>query len=321
MSSRFPTTTKVVAEGSAARRWLRALLFEDWTLKLVALAITLGLWYAVTTQRAPAQMRLRAVQLDFILPEGVDIGNEPLDEVDVTLEGSQGKLAELNARNLVARADVTDLRTGDRVLRLTDKNVLMDLPDGVRIVSINPRSVTLHLEPLTERDVPVEARFEGEPPAGFVRGDVQVSPPLVRVRGPQTHVAAVERAFTETISLAGQRETLFLPQVAVDIPNQKVVPSDAAVAVRVEIGEEQAERRFGDVAVRSASGAPVSPHSVALTLRGPRSIVEALRPEDVRLVIEVAEDGRPAPRLTLPPSAQGRVGLFNTNLPEFTFNR
>jgi YbbR domain-containing protein len=321
MAFRIPTNVRGGAEGGAARRWLRALFFEDWTLKLLALGITLGLWYAVTTQRAPAQMRLRGVQLDFILPEGVDVGNEPVDEVDVTLEGSQGKLAELNARNLVARADVTELRTGDRVLRLTDKNVSMDLPEGVRIVQINPRSLTLHLEPLAEREVAVEARFEGAPPDGFARGAVQISPPRVRVRGPQSHVEAVERAFTETILLSGQRETLVLPQVAVDIPDQKVAPVEASVAVRVEIGEEQAERRFANVGVRSASGAPVSPQAVTLTLRGPRSVVESLRPEDVRLVIEVAEDGGPAPRLTLPPSAQGRVGLYNTNLPEFTVYR
>lgn len=321
MAFRIPTTAKGGTEGGAARRWLRALLFEDWTLKLLALGITLGLWYAVTTQRAPAQMRLRGVQLDFILPEGVDVGNEPVDEVDVTLEGSQGKLAELNARNLVALADVTELRTGDRVLRLTDKNVTMDLPEGVRIVSINPRSLTLHLEPLVEREVAVEARFEGEPPEGFARGVVQVTPPSVRVRGPQSHVNAVERAFTETISLAGHRETLMLPQVAVDIPDHKVTPADSSVAVRVEIGEEQAERRFPNVAVRSASGASVSPQAVTLTLRGPRTIVESLRTEDVRLVVEAAEDGRPVPRLALPPSAQGRVELFNTNLPEFTVNR
>ena len=320
MASGF-SMTKGGAGGGAARRWLRALLFEDWTLKLVALAITLGLWYAVTTQRAPAQMRLRAVQLDFILPEGVEIGNDPVDEVDVTLEGSQGKLAELNARNLVARADLTDLRTGDRVLRLSDRNVSMELPEGVRIVNLNPRSLTLHLEPLVERNVPVEARFEGALPEGFTRGAVQVSPAGVRVRGPESHVAAVERAYTETISLAGQRETLTIPQVAVDIPDHKVTPLDATVGVRVEIAEEQAERRFANVAVRSASGAPVSPQAATLTLRGPRTVVEALRPEDVRLVVEVAEDGRPAPRLSLPPGAQGRVELYNTNLPEFAFNR
>ena len=310
-----------MGEGGGARRWLRALLFEDWTLKLMALVITLGLWYAVTTQRAPAQMRLRGVQLDFVLPEGVDIGNDPVDEVDVTLEGSQGKLAELNARNLVARADVTGLRSGDRVLRLTDRNVSMDLPEGIRIVGITPRSLTLHLEPVVERDIAVEARFEGVPPEGFRRGAVQVLPPSVRVRGPASHVAAVERAFTETISLAGQRETLTFPQVAVDFPDHKVVPLEAAVAVRVEIGEEQAERRFTNVPVRAASGAGVSPQSAALTLGGPRSVVDALRPEEVRLVVELGEDGRPAPRLVLPPAAQGRVTLVNTTPGAFALDR
>jgi YbbR domain-containing protein len=321
MAFRFATTKGGGKEPGVSRRWLRALLLEDWTLKVLAFVITLGLWYAVTTQRAPATMRLRAVQLDFILPENVEIGNEPVEEVDITLEGSQGKLAELNARNLVARADLTDLKPGDRVARLTDKNVSMDLPEGVRIVEITPRSLTLHLEQVIEHDVPVEARFDGELPEGFKRGVVQVTPERVRVRGPESHVASIERAFTETISLAGQRETLTLPQVAVDIPDHKVTPLDPTVAVRVEISEEQTARRFVNVVVRSAASGAVTPATAAITLRGPRSIVESLRPEDVRLVIETADNGTPAPRLSLPPSAAGRVELVSTTPSEFVINR
>jgi YbbR domain-containing protein len=314
-------TTKGVDGGGITRRWLRALFLEDWTLKALALLVTLGLWYAVTTQRAPATKRLHDVPLEFLLPDGVDIGNDPLGKVDVMLEGSQDKLAVLTARDLVARADVTALLPGDRNPRLTDKNVSMELPEGVRILEITPRSLTLHLEPVVEREVPVEARFEGAPPAGFARGPAVVTPERVRVRGPQSHVEAVERAFTETISLAGRRETLALPQVAVDIPDHKVVPLDPSVSVRVEISEEQAERRFANVPVRSASGAPVSPASVTLTLRGARSVVDALRPEDVRLVVEQAEDGRASPRLSLPPGAAGRVEMVDTNLPEFAVGR
>ena len=310
-------------EGSgAARRWVRALFLEDWTLKALALLITLGLWYAVTTQRAPATKRLHDVPLEFLLPDGVDIGNDPLDKVDVMLEGSQDKLAVLTARDLVAQVDVTGLLPGDRNPRLTDKNVSMELPEGVRILEITPRSLTLHLEPVETREVPVEARFEGALPEGFARGAAAVTPDHIRVRGPQSHVNGVERAFTETISLAGRREPLALPQVAVDIPDHKVVPLDATVSVRVEIGEEQSERRLSNVSVRSESGGVVSPSTAAVTLRGPRSIVEALRPDDVRLVVAPTEEGKPTtPRLTLPPSAQGRVELVNTNPSEFTVNR
>ncbi|HWS90596.1 MAG TPA: CdaR family protein [Pyrinomonadaceae bacterium] len=314
-------TTKEVDRGGVTRRWLRALFLEDWTLKALALLITLGLWYAVTTQRAPATKRLHDVPLEFLLPDDVDIGNDPVDKVDVMLEGSQDKLAVLTARDLVAQVDLTSMLPGDRNARLTEKNVSMDLPGGVRILEITPRSLTLHLEPVVEREVPVEARFEGEPPAGFARGPVRVAPDRVRVRGPQSHVEAVERAFTETISLAGRREPLSLPQVSVDIPDHKVVPLDATVSVSVEVGEEQAERRLSNVAVRSESGGEVSPANVSVTLRGPRSVVEALRPEDVRLVVAPGADGRTTTHLTLPPSAQGRVELIDTSPSEFTINR
>jgi YbbR domain-containing protein len=301
--------------------WLREFFLEDWTLKLLAMLITLVLWFGVTGQRAPATVRLRGVTLEFYLPENIEISNDPIDEVDVTLEGSQGKLAEINARNLVARADVTQLKPGDRVARLTRQNVLMDLPVGVRIVEVAPRSVTLRLEPVVVREVEVEARFEGELPAGYVRGGVQVSPARVRVRGPESHVAAIERAHTETVSLEGQRESLTLPQLAIDIPDRKVVPLDPSVAVRVEIVEETIERRFANVPVRSAAGGQVQPASAAVTLRGPRSVVENMRAEDVRLVLELREDGTAAPRLSLPPEAQARVQMLSTMPETFTINR
>lgn len=304
-----------------ATTWLRALLFEDWTLKLLALLITLGLWYAVTTTSAPATVRLRGVHLDFILADNIEVANEPPDEVDVTLEGGQGKLAELNARSLVARADLSSLRPGDRVARLSDKNVKMDLPEGIRIVEITPRTVTLHLETVVEREVSIEARFEGEPPEGFKRLGVEVTPASVRVRGPESHVQAVEKAFTETISLAGQRESITLPQIAVDIPDHKVAPLVANVSVRVEIAEEQSERRFTNVPVRSAAGGNVAPSTTTVVLRGPRSIVEALRAEDVRVVLEIAEDGSTTPRLSLPPSALSRVELISISPSEFSINR
>lgn len=313
--------TKGVESGGVTRRWLRALFLEDWTLKALALLITLGLWYAVTTQRAPATKRLHDVPLEFLLPDDVDIGNDPLDRVDVMLEGSQDKLAVLTARDLVAQVDVTSLLPGDRNPRLTDKNVSMELPEGVRILEITPRSLTLHLEPVIEREVPVAARFEGASPAGFERGAVVVMPERIRVRGPESHINAVERAFTETISLAGKRETLALPQVSVDIPDHKVVPLDTVVSVRVEIAEEQSERRFTNVPVGIDSNVKVSPDTAVVTVRGPRSVVEALRPEDVRLQLIAADNGEPRKRLVLPPGVQGRVEVVSTNPSEFTFGR
>lgn len=319
MSFRIAQQKKGETRGAVAR-WVRALLFEDWTLKTLALLITLGLWYAVTTQRAPATRLLRSVPLEFVLPENVEIGNDPPKVVEITLQGSRGKLDEMNAANLAALVDVTGFRPGDRVARLSDL-IRMDLPEDVRVTEVIPRSVTLHLETVVEREVPVEARFEGDLPAGFKTTAVTVTPERVRVRGPESHVKDVERAFTETISLSDLRESRTFQQVAVDIPDHKVTPLDASVSVGVGVSEEQSERRFTNVPVRSPSGAAVAPSAATVTLRGPRSIVEALRPEDVRLVVEPTENGPSAPQLSLPPNAQGRVELVSTTPAQFSFDR
>lgn len=300
--------------------WLREIFLEDLGLKLLALVVAVGLWLAVTSLRAPATTRRRGVPLEFVLPEQMEISNDVADEVAVTLEGSQGWLSEIDTRNLVARADITGLRPGERLVRLTAQNVTLDLPSGVRVVAIEPRSVNVKLEPVVEREVEVEARFEGGPPEGYARGQVQVTPPRVSVRGPESHVLAVQKAHTDAIPLEGLRETL-VTRADVDTADRKVVPLDPVVTVRVEIAEERAEKRFNDVAVVSASGGQPQPATAAVTLRGPRSVVEALNPRDIRLTLEQAGDGPPRPRLTLPPNLEGRLELVATAPGEFAINR
>ena len=329
------TDGKDAATRGVAWRWLHALLFEDWGLKLLSLLITLGLWYAVTGQRAPATLRQRGVQLEFVRPPDIevelvrspnkDINNEPLDEVEVTLQGGKGKLDEINTRNLVLRADVSQLKPGAaRVRLIPHQNVSMDLPDGVEIIRIAPDSVAVRLERIIERELEVEARFEGAPPAGYVRGAVQVSPPTVRVRGPESHVNALEKAHTEIISLEGQRETTTLQQTAIDIADHKVVPLDPVVTVRVEIGEEIIQRRLAGVAVRlagSAAGAQVRPAKAVIEVRGGRSVVEGLRPEELEVIVEQAADGSTLARLSAPPGLGGRIELVSTTPPHFSVEK
>src|SRR2546423_1882347 len=110
----FQLTKKNGGAHVAPWQWARSLVVDDWKLILLALVITLGLWYAVTTQRAPATVHLPPVPLEFILPDNVEIGNDPPKTVEVALEGSQSKLAEMNTRTLIARANVSDLQPGDR---------------------------------------------------------------------------------------------------------------------------------------------------------------------------------------------------------------
>jgi YbbR domain-containing protein len=293
------------------RAWLHEIFLEDWTLKLIALFISVGLWFAVTGQRTPTTIRLRTVQLDFLLPNDMEISNEPRRDIDITVSGSSGALENLNRRELVARVDVSGYRPGDRVVQLTDK--IIDLPSGIKVVKIEPNTVPLRLEPSVEREVEVEARREGSLSDGFELYNVTVAPPRVRVRGPASHVQALQKAMTETIPLEGRRESFAVTQVAIDIPDQKITVIDPVVNVRLEIGEQRIEKSFAGVAVHSNNGASIRPAQASLTLYGPKSVLEQLRPEDIQLILEVAEDGGIRNMsLQLPLSVTGQVQLRST---------
>jgi YbbR domain-containing protein len=297
---------KINSAAQLAWRWLRSFLLEDWSLKLIALAIALGLWYGVTGQRSLSTIRLRGVQLTFRLPREMEISSTPREEVEITLTGSKRALDRINVRDLVASVDLSNYKPGERVIRLSPDTVAMDLPEGVRLENIEPDRVPLRIEPRIEKDVEVEARLEGKLPEGYELVGVFVTPARVRVRGPETPVMNLDKAQTETISLDGRTESFTDSQIAIDLPDPKVVALDTIVTVRVEIREQYVEKRFAGVAVRSAAGGEPRPAKASVALYGPRSVIEQLRAEDVQIVLERDAEGAIQPRLELPPQAAGR---------------
>jgi YbbR domain-containing protein len=299
------------------RRWLRELLLEDWLLKLLALAISIALWFGVTTYRAPAAMRLRGVALSFLLPEDMEISNDPREQVEVTLSGEKNKLDALTMRNLTLTADVRGYREGERVARLVPENVIMDLPEGVRIIRVEPRTVPLKLEHSIERQIEVAARLEGHPAEGFEVQGIEITPAHITVRGPASHVQKLERALTETLSLDGLREDLVARVITVDVNDDKIVVPDGVVAVQVKIGEPTIERRFTNVAntvARDGDAPAQSVQNVAVLLRGGRSVLNELKAEELRVVWQGDEGLRSAefvPRVLLPAKVTGKVEVVS----------
>src|SRR5215510_678880 len=103
-----------------AEKMLRRIFIEDWSLKLLSLAIAIVLWLVVTGQNEPVTAHVN-VQLNFIRPQALEISNDPPRAVDVMLTGSRNKLDYLTALDLVATVDLSDQRAAERVLRLADK--------------------------------------------------------------------------------------------------------------------------------------------------------------------------------------------------------
>jgi YbbR domain-containing protein len=299
-------------------RWLRAIFIEDWGTKLLALVISLALWYGVTGQRKPTTIRVPRVPLNFRLPGNMEISNEPRADVEITLTGSKRALDTLNVRDLIANVDVSDYAPGEHNVPLTLERVTMGLPDGVRYGDIQPNSVQLKLEPRVEREVEVEVRRSGNIPEGYELRGITVNPQKIKVRGPASHLNALQSVPTEVVSLDGRKESFTLPQAAIEIADRKVDLIDAAVSITFEIGEQRIEKNLSGVSVLASDGARVQPETATIVVSGERSVINQLSAGNVRLILDVAEDGSFKARLELPADLQGRVELRSTNPALFT---
>ena len=294
-----------------AEKLLRRVFLEDWSLKLLSLAIAIVLWLLVTGQNQPVTAHVN-VQLNFIRPPSLEISNDPPRAVDVMLTGSRNKLDDLTSLDLVATVDLADQRAGERVLRLADKAQIA-LPQGIKVDGFQPSAIPIRLEEVIERQVNVEAKIEGKPADGFEVYSVYPNKGSIAVRGPASRVNALQKVTTESIWLAGHKESFTAANVGIDVPDPKVDLLDPIVTVNVEIGEHRIEKNFSNVTVTTAQGSKVQPATTSATLLGAASLINSLRPEEVRIVLDADFE----PRLQIPEALKGKVILKSVSTSKF----
>ena len=287
------------------RRLLRKVFIDDWPMKLIALVITLALYFGVrsdvsraTFQSVPLTLRI-ADTAEFITP--------PIQEVDVTLTGDKTEIENLIRKNdLVVYRDLTDKPIGDTVIDLTPDTVSINLPPGVTVAEILPRQIGIKLEGLIEKDVAVKPETEGRVSEGYeVYGEAVVVPQKVRVRGPASLMKTLEFVSTEKIGLENRGGDFTAKQVAVSVSNPKARVLDAVVDVIFRIGEKRGERLISAVVKGDAAG-----KKMMVPIVGTLSVLKLIKPGDIK--VEMLDDGTgvKVPQLVdLPAELQGKIEI------------
>lgn len=273
---------------------LRKAFLEDWPLKLLALVITLTLWFAVTGLSTPTTKRL-TIPLDLNISSNAQITSAPLQELDIEISGDKRKVEQINRAELVASIDLTEVQPGDRVIPLTPETVYVALPQGVKLLAVAPSRIAVKLEAVEEKDVEVRADTYGTPAAGFEVYSTTMMPQKIRVRGPASVVSILNYVQTERIDLTGRDNDLIAKQVAVTSPDPKAAVLNTFVDVVFRIGEKRIERTF-IIPVSGETG-----KSATFTLFAPKTLLQKLQNADIKVEMTLNDRGELAPQVTLPP--------------------
>jgi len=171
---------------------LRRIATADFPLKFTAVLIAVIFW-VVSILSAPASEVVRefpgrvGVERPDAVPAGYVLQGQ-LGDVSVRLKGTEAALANVVASDLHARLNLPDIHNADPQDVLVTAEVATA---GVKVESVAPATVTVRIEPITSRDVAVQARFANSPPTGTFAGDPAITPSQVRVSGAASLVARI----------------------------------------------------------------------------------------------------------------------------------
>lgn len=290
------------------KRLFSKIFLEDWSVKLMALAITIALWFGVTGLQAPLTMRLSRITFSPLVSSDLEITNSPVQEVDLVITGDKRKIERLNPHQLVASLDLTNIEEGERTLQINPEDVTINLPndaEGIKIDKIQPNRIVIKLEKVEEYDVPIIAETEGDLEKGFEIYETTVIPKKVRVRGPKSFVESLNFVSTEKINITDLKSNFTAKQISFNIVNPKVTPISVVSAnVFFRIGRKRIERLFVvPHAMESSSG------KASVTLYGPDTVLENLSVEDLRIVEEQNEKGIVKMDVILPDNIKNGVEI------------
>ena len=227
---------------------------------LWALIMALAVWVAAVSAADPDEVGVYPdpVSIEIIGqdPGLVIVGDVP-EQVELTLRAPSSVWATLlNEENAIrAILDLSGLSEGDHTLEIQ-----IQITTGpVRVISKNPRTATITLEPLKTQSFPVELVISGEPAIGYQAGDPEIMPEEVIISGPQSQVDRVSRVRVQ-LSLTGVRERIdqTLAVQPLDENNQIIANlglNPAEVSVTLPVSQQGGYR---DLAVKVVTSGQVA---------------------------------------------------------------
>jgi hypothetical protein len=289
---------------------------ENLGLKLLAMALAIGLWLSVAGETV--------IERGFEVPVGfqnvpadLQVAGDPPDTVHVRVRGPISIVNRLVLGDVVAVLDLEGERPGER--RLFDMFAdRVRTPFGVEVIQVVPATITAALERAgAPRTVPVVPDIEGQPAEGFAVGRISTVPESVEIVGPTSLLDSVVEAITEPVLIEGSSERV-QSLVTIGVSDRVLrLQTPSSAEVTVEIVPAPVERNIQELAISSRSlepGLEVSfdPISVTVGIRGSEVLLQAMEEGEVEAFIDLA--GLSSGRYNLPVTVVSSADIGITHI-------
>ncbi len=204
-------------------------LFRRLTLPFWSVVIATVLWIQVHGQgmgslRMDVALQVRDVPADMV------IVNDLPDQVSITVAGLQTQLNALDAKKLFVSVDASGLNLPGVVEQPLDIDGI-DLPVGLKVEKIQPDTLQLQVDHITERTLNIATVFDL--PQGWKAEHVVVTPANAEMIGPEVWLGTMEQVETAPLRLDLKQGLFDVNATLVPLTEKGIHLTDEGLVIRV----------------------------------------------------------------------------------------
>jgi len=167
---------------------------NNWGLKIISLIFAILIWYFVVGEDKVDTTIYIPVEI-VNLPRDMVIANQFKKQVEATISGPRGLISGINRQRITRTINLAKATPGTMVIRNEPETI--QFPRGIIVSRIQPTHITLVIDELLEKELPVQGRVTGEPAPGYELAGVLFEPQTIRISGPRA-IIGNEKILTTT---------------------------------------------------------------------------------------------------------------------------
>ncbi|MBI5151974.1 hypothetical protein HZA39_00405 [Candidatus Peregrinibacteria bacterium] len=162
-------------------------LFKNLALKIFSLILAILFWIIIiASQQTPFQFADQLEIKPFNLSEQLSLVTS-LPKVKIKILASKEILPKLTKQDFEAYIDLKNIQKGKNILSVA---VAPKIPN-VTVASINPSQVTVEIENVSQKQVPISAFYKGSPSEGYKIGELIPQTAKAQIKGAESVIKKI----------------------------------------------------------------------------------------------------------------------------------
>ena len=233
---------------------IHSLLFSNFYLKILSVIIAILLWFFVIGE-SKNEIGLNA-PLEFKgIPQDVTIVNNIPSTVHIRLKGSATLLRPLTEKQPLFNIDLSQVKIGENVIMLEKKD-LKNIPLGVEVIDISPVAITVILDKIIEKRLPVMVKTTGTLPRGYQLAETKIMPDSVLAKGTKSYLQEIDTISTNPINLSTIKDKTTREVTLSFDPKRLKFIDPLKVKVYISISEERTQRSIKGIRINFINKPP-----------------------------------------------------------------